>query len=54
MKIILEDRNGRYEIETKQDFETLVDYISNLIVPILRAAGFAEKNIEECFNEEDL
>lgn len=54
MKIILEDENGRYEIETKDNYATLREYIDYLIIPVLAAAGFAEKNIEECFNEEDL
>ena len=50
-KLILENENGRYEIETKDVIDTLTDYYDYLIKPVLLAAGFAK--IDEFFDGEE-
>lgn len=51
MKITLEDTDGIYTIELKDDFCQIQDYVSLLIIPVLKAAGFADGSINKYISE---
>jgi len=52
VKVSFENRHGSYIIETKQPTETIQEVRDNLLVPLLCAAGFSEKLVNELFFEE--
>jgi hypothetical protein len=47
MKIELQNEHGAYTIELKEEVIVLDDYIQLLIIPLLLAAGFQQRTIEE-------
>jgi len=51
-KITFENGHGSYTIEAKQPTETIQEVRDNLLVPLLCAAGFSEKLVNELFFEE--
>lgn len=50
MKISLTNEYGTYTIELEQEYVQLNDYIENLIIPVLLAAGFVQESIDEYFD----
>jgi hypothetical protein len=50
-KITLETKYGKVTIEVPNEDLSLPSLIDLVIKPMLRAAGFAEKTIEETFSE---
>lgn len=51
-KITLENQYGTYSIEAKQPTKTIQEVRENLLIPVLLAAGFGEKTVNELFFEE--
>jgi hypothetical protein len=51
MKISLTNEYGTYTIELEQEYVQLNDYIENLIIPVLLAAGFVQESIDGYFSD---
>ena len=47
MKIVLENENGIYTIESKDIYMHINEHFNHLIIPVLLAAGFSPNNIKE-------
>ena len=47
MKITLEDEHGKYTIEREVSYATIHSYFEDLIIPVLRAAGFSQEVIDK-------
>ena len=52
-KMTFEDDYGIYSIESKESFDNILDVVDSLIIPILRAAGYAEASIEKLWNDHE-
>lgn len=52
MKITLTDDNGTYSIEPKECGESLDQIMENLVIPVLKAAGFQQGSIDRYLNGE--
>jgi hypothetical protein len=50
MKISLTNEYGTYTIELDKECVQLSDYIENLIIPVLLAAGFVRESLDEYFD----
>ena len=47
MKITLKNDNGTYTVSSNREFMHITVYFSELIIPVLQAAGFSSKTIKE-------
>ena len=52
-KITLEDEHGTYSIELTDDLATLSAVVSDLIIPVLLAAGYQPETIKDCIGGEE-
>ena len=50
MKITIKHYNKTISLETENDDLTMDNLISEIIIPMLKAMGFAEKTINEYFD----
>ena len=46
-RITLENENGTYSIEVRQEQMNLVDTFEDLVVPVLLACGYSQEIIDE-------
>ena len=49
-RLVLENENGRYSIEIKKEMITISEFFDELVVPILLAAGYSEKLIQDYYS----
>ena len=50
-RLTLETSHGKYVVETEYEDYPLDKLIEELVVPVLRAAGYHEQNIREALAE---
>lgn len=52
--ITYKDENGEYTISVNKEEMSLHEVVMLFIKPVMRAAGYCEHTVTECFGEDDI